>query len=437
MAERVLLVKIDKTAGGPQRLSFSEPIGICYVSSYLMERGIECRLLHLIRDTARQDLLNAAQECNPTVIGFSVRNFNFNATCACIADVRGVMPDVAIYIGGECVTWQNAATLAEKAGADLAVVSDAEESTFAYLSGRAPEKIPGIAYRTPLGRYARSSIPPQRMDPATLPRMNREGLPMHDYSAEAFPGKKYATMHAQRGCRYKCTFCHTAERYDACLPRSRTHAQIMDEIDHLTVHHQIEALAIWDEDFFADIDRAGRLATALVDRGSPVRWHTFMKLTDLKSPKLREILPVLRESGYIRAVVGLESFIPQTLRHYHKAGGPNVEESLKYLSDHRITVCPSYIIGEPDETEKDIAYGLDHLLRLRERGIQMDLPYVAFITPFPGTPLYSEYRSNGLLLDENWDHYDGENVIVKSQCSPERLLELRDEFYRNFYGGSA
>jgi|GEM_PF-3914997 anaerobic magnesium-protoporphyrin IX monomethyl ester cyclase len=437
MSERVLLVKIDKTAGGSQRLSFSEPIGICYVSSYLQKQGIECRLLHLIKETARDELFSTVREYNPTVIGFSVRNFNFNATCACISDIRVEYPDVVIYLGGECVTWQNATELAAKANVDLAVVSDGEESTYAFLSGRSPDEIPGIAYRTPKGLYTYSPVPPKRMDPSTLPMMDREELPMHAYSAEAFPGSKYGTMHTQRGCRYKCTFCHTAGRYNngcACQPTSRTYAQILGEIDYLTVHFQIEALAIWDEDFFADTNRVLRLASGLIDRGSPVQWHTYMKLTDLKSRELRKILPILKESGYVRAVIGLESFIPQTLRHYHKAGGPNIEESLKYLSDQGISVCPSYIIGEPDETESDIEYGLNHLLRLRDRGIQMDLPYVSFITPFPGTPLCDEYSHKGLLIDENWDHYDGENVIVKSLCPTDRLVELRDEFYRSFYG---
>lgn len=434
MTERVLLVKIDKSGGGPQRLSFSEPIGICYISAYLRERGIECHLLHVIRDNAREEILNAIRTHNPTMIGFSVRNFNFNQTCACIAAVRSVMPEATICIGGECVTWDNAPNLSRIANADLALVSDAEESFFAYLSGQAPDLIPGIAYRDPSGEFLRSKICPQRVAPAALPMMDRCGLPMAAYKAEAFPGKRYATMHVQRGCRYKCTFCHTACRYDS--PATRTNLQIMEEIDFLCHEYKIESLAIWDEDFFADVLRARRLAESIVDRGSPVEWHTFMKLTDLKNPKLREILPLLKQAGYARAVIGLESFIPKTLRHYHKAGGPNVEESLQLLSDNGIKICPAYIIGEPDESEKQIEYGLQHILMLKERGIKMDLPYIAFITPFPGTPLYEEYSKRGLLLDENWDHYDGEHVVVRSHCSPERLVELRDTFYLEFYGDS-
>jgi len=432
MTERVLLVKIDKTAGGPQRLSFSEPIGICYISSYLIERGIECQLLHLIRDNALHDLLSTVRKYKPTAVGFSVRNFNFNASCACIKAIRAEAPDMKILMGGECITWENATELAEKATADLVVVSDGEESIFAFLTGKNPTTIPGIAFRASGQGYIRSGIPPHRVDPTALPMMNRDGLPMEDYTSDAFPGKRYATMHALRGCRYKCTFCTTAARYN--VSSSRTDAQILDEIEHLTVHHHTQALAIWDEDFFADIERAKRLSDALVNRGTPVEWLSYMKLTDLKKQNLRRILPGLRKSGYVRCVIGLESFIPRTLKHYHKAGGPDVEESLKILTDHGIVLIPSYIIGEPEETEKDVAYGLEHLLRLRERGIQMGLPYVGFLTPFPGTPLHTEFIQSGLILDKNWDNYDGENVIVKSACVPERLVELRNEFYKSFYG---
>jgi radical SAM superfamily enzyme YgiQ (UPF0313 family) len=201
------------------------------------------------------------------------------------------------------------------------------------------------------------------------------------------------------------------------------------------MQYQTEALAIWDEDFFANVERARRLSKALVERGAPVEWHTYMKLTDLGNPELVQILPLLRKSGYVRAVIGLESFIPETLKHYHKAGVPDVAESLQSLSNHGIRICPSYIIGAPEENEDLVQYGLDHLLMLRDRGIHMDLPYISFITPFPGTPLYKEYSDKGLLLDDNWDHYDGEHVVVKSKCLPERLVELRDEFYHEVYGG--
>lgn len=434
MSERVLLIKVDKPAGGSQRLSCSEPIGLCYLAAVLKRHGIPCRLLHLMSTTANDELRSTITDYQPTLVGFSVRNFNFNISCDYIRQVRSVLPDARIAIGGECISSDNALCLAKKADADLTVIGDGEESLVAYLNSTAPDEISGIVFRDRDGTHRRSLCATRRVDVARLPMMNRDDLPMNRYSAEAFPSKAYATIHAQRGCRYRCTFCHTAFRYKT--PQSRSADQILQELDHLTVRFGVEALAIWDEDFFSDPARVEAIAEGLLLRGSPVQWHSYMKLTDLRNPAVRRILPLLQSSGYVRCVIGLESFIPATLRHYHKAGGPNVEERLQILTGHGIRICPSYIIGEPHETYDLIQYGLHRLLMLRESGIAIDLPYVSFLVPFPDTPLHDEYARRGLILDENWDHYDGENVVVRCECPPEQLAELRDDFYRNFYGAA-
>lgn len=435
MSERVLLVKLDKPAGGQLRLSFSEPIGLCYISATLKSHGIDCRLLHLIRDSAKEDLLSKIEEYRPTIIGFSVRSFNYNISGDCIQLIRRQYPGLRIVIGGECITPENAIKLAKNADADLAVIGDGELSLLDYSQGTIPAQIAGVVYRSEGDTFRQSEKPACRVDPALLPMMDRTDLPMSDYLSEAYPGKRYSTMHTQRGCRYKCTFCHTASRYRG--PMARTVDQVLEEVDCLTNHYETEALAIWDEDFFSNAKRVRLIAQGLIDRGSPVQWQTFMKLTDLKNKQIQQILPLLRKSNYLRAVIGLESFLPATLRYYHKAGGPDVEESLELLSKNGILICPAYIIGEPHESYDNIKYGLTHLLKLRERGITMDLPYIAFITPFPGTPLYDEYKNKGYIIDHNWVNHDGDHVVVKSRCSAEQLIELRDWFYSEFNGATS
>ena len=431
MKKKVLLVKIDKPAGGSQRLSFSEPIGICYIAAFLHDHGVDCELLHLIGDNHENQLLRAMNAFFPDVVGFSVRNFNFNKTVSCIKSVRNHSPHASIVIGGECLAQENGILLSQKADVDLAIFSDGEKAFYDYVSGVPAEQIPGVIYRTDSKDYKFSKGLMTRVGPADLPMMRRTGLPMESYISDAFPGKKYSTMHVQRGCRYKCTFCHTACRYDK--PLSRTPEQISLEIDHLILNYGVEALSIWDEDFFADLSRVRSIAEDLCKRDVSLGWQTFMKLTDLKNKKLQKLLPLLRKSGYVRSVIGLESFLPSVLKNYHKVGGPDIEESLKILTDNGIKICPAYIIGEPDETEEDVRYGLTHLLYLRERGIEMDLPYIAFITPFPGTAVCRDYEKRGLIIDTNMDHYDGEHVVVRSKCPPDKLIALRESFFKKFY----
>jgi radical SAM superfamily enzyme YgiQ (UPF0313 family) len=375
--------------------------------------------------------MKVIEEFQPTIVGFSLRNFNFNLSSRFIHRLKKTYPKVKVAIGGECITPSNGIDLLKTSLADVAFINDGEESFVDWIHGKDPKEIPGLIFRTENDNFHLSNSKALCVNPASLPMMDREDLCMSDYSTEAFPGKRYATMHTQRGCRYRCTFCHTAYRYKQ--PLSRTVDQILEEIDFLTTHLDIEAIALWDEDFFSDPLRVKQIAQGLMDRGSPIQWHTYMKLTDLKNPEIRSLLPLLRQSGYVRAVIGLESFIPSTLKLYHKAGGPNIEESLQHLTDNNIILCPSYIIGEPHESYSDISYGLNHLMHLEDRGILMDFPYLSFITPFPGTPLHDKYLEKCLIIDDNWDHYDGEHVIVKGKCDPSQLIELRENFFRQFY----
>lgn len=429
---KTLLVKVDKPPGGPSRLSYSEPIGICYIAAVLRQHGLESRLCHLFNESAENELRGVIEEYRPEIVGFSVRNFNLGWTRRCLDMVRREFPSIRICVGGEVVTEELYGHLGRLLEADIFMIGEGETSFLQYASGASPASISGVAFRAADGQYRLSGQPTHCIPPARLPMMVRQGLPMEQYSADAFPGRRYATMHAQRGCRYHCTFCHTAGRY--LEPQSRTVAQILDELDHLATEYQVEAVAIWDEDFFADPQRVRAIAQGLVDRGSPVEWHSFMKLTDLRKPAIREMLPLLRSSGYVRAVVGLESFLPATLQGYRKGNGGTAEELCRHLAENDILLCPAYIIGAPHETSRDVEYGLERLRRLSyDHSIRMDLPYVAFITPFPGTALYDQYSQKGLILDDDWSHYDGEHVVVASACPPERLVELRDAFYDDFY----
>ena len=254
---------------------------------------------------------------------------------------------------------------------------------------------------------------------------------MDQYHSEGFPGMKYATMHVQRGCRFRCTFCHTAVRYTSVA--SRTVEQILQEIDFLVDEFGIEAVAIFDEDFFADLSRVEGIVNGLEERNNPILWHSFMKLTDLQKPEVIALLPKLRKTGYVRSIVGLESFVPSTLKSYHKRGALNTLELCQNLTDNDISLCPSYIIGAPHETEDDVAFGLKKLCELKSKHrLKMDFPYVSFIIPFPGTVLTEEYEKSEIVIDRDWSHYDGEHVTIKSRCSPKKLLKLRNQFYAEY-----
>jgi len=430
---RILLAKADKPAGGTEQLSLSEPVGICYIASTLRQHGFDCRLSHFLMSDGFEPLREAIVDFHPDVVGFSVRLFNFQATASLARTLRREFRGIAVVLGGECFTEENALTLASSAGADAVFLGDAEDTLLDYVSGVPPSRIPGVAFKNGDGAYVLSSSTWPTVDVRRLPQMVRDGLPQTRYSSSSYPGAKYATIHAQRGCRFQCSFCQTPHRRGRTVSRSVN--QILDEIDHLVGTYGIEALSIWDEDFFADTKRVKGLVDGLLRRGSPLRWQSFMAMSDLASPAVAAMLPSLRESGYTNAFVGLETFCERTLRRYNKAVFRDAERLLFRLADNDITLGPMYIIGASDETYSDMRSGLERLLHLRSVGVRMISPYVSFLVPWPGTPVYQQCAGAGLIVDHDWSHYDGSHVVVRCKnCEADRLVELREWFYDEFYG---
>jgi len=134
---RVLLTKFDKPAGGALHLSYSEPIGLCYLAAYLREKGVECRIAHLIHDASYNTLKQILDEFQPDIIGFSVRNFNYPLTLEHIKAVQNEFPDISIAIGGECITQANAADIGKQTDIEVVFINDAEHSFYEYVSSRA------------------------------------------------------------------------------------------------------------------------------------------------------------------------------------------------------------------------------------------------------------------------------------------------------------
>jgi radical SAM superfamily enzyme YgiQ (UPF0313 family) len=430
---RILLVKIDKTPGGQTHLSSSEPIGICYIAANLRHHGYDCRLCHLFGADVYPDLKPTIEKYAPTIIGFSVRNFNLKHSATCIEAIRSDFPDITTIVGGECVAVELLNELTTYIQPDGFIQSDGEEAFLNLLRADNPAEAPGLFWRNPDGTYRINAPLSGCVHPEKLPMMLRDGLPMERYCSSSFPGKRYASLHTQRGCRYSCSFCHTGNRYGARKPRSRSISQIISEVDHVVRSYGAESMTIWDEDFFASVERVEGIVDGLLEGGFNLEWQTFMSLSDLKNPALVSLLPKLRQSGYRRAYIGLESFLPPSLSRYNKSDSNQIEVLGKILTDNDIVTSPYYIIGAPDETEEEIAYGLERLSSLPSRGILMDMPVVLFLTPFPGTKVYVDLSVKRQTIDHDWSHYDGEHVVVESQCPVERLYEMRDKFFAESY----
>jgi radical SAM superfamily enzyme YgiQ (UPF0313 family) len=209
------------------------------------------------------------------------------------------------------------------------------------------------------------------------------------------------TVQVSRGCPLRCDFCASSvlltSRY-----KMKPIANVLEEIDRIR--------EIWPRPFleFADDN-------ALVHRRY---WKQL--LTELKSRKLRwfaetdisvhedeELLALMRASGCVEVLIGLEDPDGPSLRglelksDWKRRHASHYLEAIQRIQRHGIRVNGCFIIGLD-------THGPDVFDRVFEFARQSELfdVQITLLTPFPGTPLYERLKhEERLTSDGAWERY--------------------------------
>ena len=64
----------------------------------------------------------------------------------------------------------------------------------------------------------------------------------------------------------------------------------------------------------------------------------------------------------------------------------------------------------------------------------IDLPRFAIATPFPGTPYFERLESEGRILTQDWELYDGQHVVFRpARMSARELSQGHEKAWRHTY----
>lgn len=232
-----------------------------------------------------------------------------------------------------------------------------------------------------------------------------------------------ATIITSFGCKYHCNFC-ASKSVRKNFVTFRSVESVLEEIRFFYYQHNVRCFSILDELFLADKERVKKILNATVREGMKFRWkqvnasirHIDEELLSLMSQTGCEILFLYPESGSPRV---LKEIIHKP--HKLEMFPPVTELCRKY----NIFTSANFIIGFPGETWEEIR----QTFRFAEAA---DFDHVSFTiaTPLPGTALFEEVTSLGLLPDNftflNPEYTGfGEALIETNEFSQLELKILR------------
>jgi anaerobic magnesium-protoporphyrin IX monomethyl ester cyclase len=385
--------------------------------------------LILVQSRVVSTIERLVRELEPDVIGLSIMTFQ-RATAFKIARLAKRLRPAAKIVAGGYDPSLAPETYEECAEVDFLVRGEGEH-TFSELlrsleRGEGPHSIAGLSCRTPGGFVHGPERPIARLASNPLRLPNRAARVLTGYT---LLGRQVDVVETSRGCTFDCSFCSIIEM------RGRNfHVYSIDRvIADIADARQRGARAIFlvDDNITLDVRRFGSLCQAIIDAGLNDVDYVVQAMTAPLAHHGATLAPLMRRAGFRYVFLGIENVLDGDLdflkaraknarRENGRAIGNASIDAIDHLHRHGLFVVGGLIVGNPDDTRASIETNLAFARRY------IDWPYIQHPTPYPRTPMTQQFRDQGLIVDEDVEHYDGTTAVVRSN----HLAAAEIEFLR-------
>lgn len=389
------------------------PLGLAYIAGSLIRDAHEVDVLDLNACREELDLkLPGRSLSSYDLIGITGLLTSLQNIRGLVKECRQLNPTAQIVLGGPGPSYAPKIFM-EHAEPDVIVVGEGEEAICEIAdaitySNSDYSKITGIWWRDIDGEMM---VNPPR-EPMCEEDMDhiwpaRHLLPMTKYIhnplgarnkrkwLDGLPTEQHVcctNLVASRGCPYQCIYC--AKDFSGTRHRRRSVDNVVDEITYLRREYDIDYVNFADDEWMADPKWSLAFCDQMILKDPLVQWGATGRVNLVTE----ELLKRMELARCIQVGLGLESGSQKMLDSMRKGVTvAQAEEAVRMIQD---ILGPdglncSFMVGLPGETEETMDETLQFCKRL---SIRPDA--IFFATPYPGTALYRQALSKGLIANE-------------------------------------
>lgn len=389
------------------------PLGLLYVSAYLLSKNIE----NDVFDTTFSSLENQLafiENKKPKVICIYT---NLMTKIDVVKLIKILKTEKynhpKIVLGGPDVTYNVENYL--KAGADFLVIGEGEETTFelytAIINNGNFYGINGIAFLEN-NEVIQTSPRIKFKELDKLPLPNRKAINMQDYlnAWKTNHGQSSMTISTQRGCPYTCKWCSTAVYGQSY--RRRPANQVAEEMKMLKKNYNPDALWVVDDVFTVSHKWLLALREEVIKQDAIIPFECITRAERLND----EILQALKDIGCFRIWIGAESGSQKIIDLMDRRVDVNVvKEIIQKTNALGIETGTFIMLGYPGETENDIRKTIQYLKETNPTLYTITVAY-----PIKGTSLYNEVEHK-ITHQLDWE------------SSTDRDIDFKRTYSRKYY----
>ena len=396
------------------------PVPLIYLAAVLRDAGYNPTILDLSilptevgksPDEISLGILEQyIQKHTPALIGFNCfvsQHFPFISIAA--QYIRNIAPEIHITVGGSHPTLFAEDILNNCPEIDSIVLGEGEEQIVALAKAIEKRKmsdlvsVQAITYRVD-GRVVSNPRISYISDLDALPKSAWDLIKLEDYYSDHTGWHNPKNMNIQlsipiltsRSCPFNCNFCACHKTMGRTF-RMRSPEKIVDEIEHLNKEYGMNYFGFIDDNVNLDKQHIIGICDQIIQRKLDIQFEPTCGLylgqvdEDVayslgKAGCVFARLPVEHGNDYIRNTV-IGKYLPRE----------QIFRAKRLLKENGMRVSTMSIMGFPEDTSATLQDTYDLLMELNA-----DLNYVFNLIPFPGTRLFEQARSEGLLLG----HFD-------------------------------
>ncbi len=404
------------------------PYGLGILAALLEKEGYNVRVLDINAVREPQAAIEQWLAVNNKwdIIGISGLVTTYRYQKALVPIIRRTNPQARIIAGGGCAT-SVPELVFEHMDIDVAVLGEGEISLLEVVKtlegGRSLQGIRGIWYREN-GVIYKNEPGENIEDLDSVPFPARHLLPLDRYLENspilfgpvAQRAKRRLDVITTRGCPFNCNFCY--HMFGRSKIRYRSPENVVEEIEMLIRDYDIDFISFLDENFTASKERVYRFAELIKAKNIKIPWGTSSRVHNVD----RELLQVMKDSGCVYLSYGVESGSQEMLAKMNKkATVEQAKRAIELTREVGITAVATFIFGYPGETRQTIRETVKFC-----QDINMKKGFF-FATPYPGTPLYEQVKSQigdeDKFIDQLADA--GEFVINLTDFSTAEMIGLK------------
>lgn len=228
-----------------------------------------------------------------------------------------------------------------------------------------------------------------------------------------------------RGCPHGCTFCTTPSIFGRKF-RQRDIGDIVAEIRQARDEFNSRVFIFSDDNVAGNQKWALELFEAIAPLG--IKWASQCDILIARNDRL---LKAMRNSGCLGVILGLESPSASTLQQAGKrfARAELYLRNIRRIQSRGISIWGSFIFGFDSDSWRQCMATVRFARQAR-----LCMSCYPILTPYPGTEIFDQYRSEGRLLTTDWECYNGATVVFQpKRMSAEELRHAQMAAFNEFY----